>query len=218
MKGPMTRPRLLTLPTAALVALLLSACGGSSGEGADSGLPSASAPTGESVTATTEVEGVEAPAGEGEAPEEAAPSTGADELPEGPKLPDVSVKDLAGGSLSVADLDRDKPLLVWFYAPHCPGCRAEAANVEAFAKANEDKVRVVGLGTQDSEQEAQDFKAQHGLETPQMLWDESFVSWQQLGIRGQPGAMMFDADGISRYQWIGAFDEQQALEIAERLS
>ncbi|MBA2350042.1 MAG: TlpA family protein disulfide reductase [Solirubrobacterales bacterium] len=213
----MSRPRLLTLPTAALAALLLAACGGSSDD-VDSGIPSASAPAAEAVTATTEVEGVEAPAGEGEAAEASAPAGGADELPEGPKLPDVSVKDLAGGSLSVADIKSEKPVLVWFYAPHCPYCNEEAPKVEAFAKANADKLTVVGLGTQDSEQEAKDFVAEHGLKTPRMLYDESFASWQQLGIRSQPGAMMFDSDGVSRYTWVGAFDEQQALEVAKRLT
>lgn len=140
------------------------------------------------------------------------------ELPKGPELPDVSVKDLAGGSLSVADIKGDKPTLVWFYAPHCPYCNEEATKVEAFAKANADKLSVVGLGTQDSEQEAKDFVAEHGLKTPRMLYDESFASWQQLGIRGQPGAMMFDTEGVSRFTWVGAFDEQQALEVAKQLS
>ncbi len=215
MKAPMTRARLLTFPTAAVAALLLAACGGSADDRGDSGIPSASAPASESVTATTEVEGVEAPAGEGEA---AASSGSAEELPEGPKLPDVSVKDLAGGSLSVADIKSDKPVLVWFYAPHCPYCNEEAPKVEAFAKANADKLTVVGLGTQDDEQQAKDFVAEHGLKTPRMLYDESFASWQQLGIRSQPGAMIFDSNGVSRYTWVGAFDEQEALEVAKRLS
>lgn len=215
MKATITR--LLSFPTAALAALLLAACGGATDATSDSGIPSASAPASESVTATTEVEGVEAPAGEGEA-EASAPSGGADELAEGPKLPDVSVKDLAGGSVSVADLKSDKPILVWFYAPHCPYCNEEAPKVEAFAKANADKITVIGLGTQDDEQQAKDFVAEHGLKTPRMLYDESFASWQQLGIRSQPGAMIFDAKGVSRYTWVGAFDEAEALEVAGRLS
>ncbi|MGE3811183.1 MAG: TlpA family protein disulfide reductase [Candidatus Nanopelagicales bacterium] len=141
-----------------------------------------------------------------------------DAPPMGPSLPDVSVQDLAGGTLSVADLaDGDKPVLVWFWAPHCPYCNAEAKDVEKFAKAHRDAVRVVGLGTQDSVEEAHAFVREHGLNTPQMLYDASFASWQQLGIRGQPAAMLFDRDGVARGQWFGPFDEQQVLDIAARI-
>ncbi len=109
------------------------------------------------------------------------------------------MQDLAGGNLSVADLaGGEKPVLVWFWAPHCPYCNAEAANVERFAKRNADRVQVVGLGTQDSVEEAQQFVREHGLKTPRMLYDTSFASWQQLGIRSQPAAMLFDRDGVAR--------------------
>lgn len=138
--------------------------------------------------------------------------------PRGPSLPDVRVQDLAGGSTSVADLaGGEKPVLVWFWAPHCPYCNAEARDVEAFAKANRDAVDVVGLGTQDSVREARDFVREHGLRTPRMLYDPSSASWQQLGIRGQPAAMLFDRDGIARGQWFGPIDESQVLQIARQI-
>ncbi len=136
----------------------------------------------------------------------------------GPPLPDVNVLDLAGGELSVADLaGGDRPVLVWFWAPHCPYCNAEAKNVEAFAKEHRDTVEVVGLGTQDSVQEAQEFVREHGLKTPRMLYDPSFASWQQLGIRGQPAAILFDRDGVGRSIWFGPFDHQEVLDVAGRL-
>ncbi len=191
--------RLIPLLSALAAAVVLAACGsadpGSGGEG-----PAASSGGDAGATAATE-----------SPTEQEAP-------PKGPPLPDVSVQDLAGGSLSVADLaGGEKPVLVWFWAPHCPYCNAEAKNVEAFAKANSDAVEVVGLGTQDSVEEAQDFVREHGLRTPRMLYDPSFESWQRLGIRGQPAAILFDRDGIARAQWFGPFDEQQVLEIAGRV-
>lgn len=188
--------RLLTLPTAALSALLLAACGSSATESADA--PAAPA------------------AGEAQAEVQEAPAPKAKRAPaKGPSLPAVSVQDLAGGSVNVADLaGGDKPVLVWFWAPHCPYCNDEAKNVEAFAKAHRDTVEVVGLGTQDSVEEAQAFVAEHGLRTPRMLYDPSSASWQQLGIRGQPAAMLFDRDGIARGQWFGPFDEDEVLDIA----
>lgn len=192
----MTRPTLAVLTTLT-AAVLLGACGSGSSD---------------STNRSTAVQ--PAPAAAASADQQPSPEA----LPKGPPLPDVSVQDLAGGTLSVADLaGGEKPVLVWFWAPHCPYCNAEAKNVEAFAKAHRDTVEVVGLGTQDSVEEAHAFVREHGLRTPRMLYDPSFESWQQLGIRGQPAAILFDRDGIARGQWFGPFDEQQVLDIAGRV-
>lgn len=78
-------------------------------------------------------------------------------------------------------------------------------------------VQVVGLGTQDSYEEATDFVAAYGTESFTMLWDPGFTSWSQLGIRGQPGAILFDAEGTGRFQWFGSFDLEEVLLAAEEL-
>ena len=52
-----------------------------------------------------------------------------------------------------------------------------------------------------------------------MLWDESFESWIELGIRGQPAAILFAADGARLGAWVGAwvgpFDENEVLQLIE---
>lgn len=52
--------------------------------------------------------------------------------------------------------------------------------------AHRDTVDVVGLGTQDSIEEAHAFVREHGLRTLRMLYDPSPASRQQPGSRGQP--------------------------------
>ena len=47
-----------------------------------------------------------------------------------------------------------------------------------------------------------------------MLWDDSFQSWQALGINSQPAAVMFAADGTPITGWIGAFPEDEVLRLA----
>ena len=76
---------------------------------------------------------------------------------------------------------------------------------------------VVGLGTQDSLQEAQDFVAEFGVESAQMLWDESFDSWLALGIRGQPNALLFDKDGIGLFLFPGYINTDAVLEEVRKL-
>lgn len=51
-----------------------------------------------------------------------------------------------------------------------------------------------------------------------MLWDESFVSWQVLGVSSQPTAVLFAADGTPITGWIGPFPEDEVLRLAAESS
>jgi hypothetical protein len=50
-----------------------------------------------------------------------------------------------------------------------------------------------------------------------MLYDESFESWSQLGVRGQPIAILFDTAGRGQTIWYGPFKESEVLELAAAL-
>lgn len=47
-----------------------------------------------------------------------------------------------------------------------------------------------------------------------MLWDESFRSWEALGVTGQPAAVLFAADGTFLEGWFGAFPEDDVLRLS----
>jgi thiol-disulfide isomerase/thioredoxin len=127
-------------------------------------------------------------------------------------LPSVQVKDVAGGEVDLASLvPSERPILLWAWAPHCPICAAEAPGVEAFAKANGDKVTVVGIGTQDDLALAEDFVASYGVDTPQMLWDPGFESWQALQITGQPTWVLLSPGGEEIDRWQGALPAEAVL-------
>jgi thiol-disulfide isomerase/thioredoxin len=127
-------------------------------------------------------------------------------------LPSVQVKDVAGGDVDLASLvPSEKPILLWAWAPHCPICAAEAPGVEAFAKANGDKVTVIGLGTQDDLALAEDFVSTYGVDTPQMLWDPGFESWQSLEITGQPTWVLLSPGGEELGRWQGGLPTEAIL-------
>ena len=75
-------------------------------------------------------------------------------------------------------------------------------------------LEIIGLGTQDSLGQAEDFVEDYGTESFTMLWDESFVSWQVIGVTSQPTAVLFDTDGTPITGWIGPFPEGEVLELA----
>jgi peroxiredoxin len=74
-------------------------------------------------------------------------------------------------------------------------------------------VTVIGLGTQDSLGQANEFRDQHDITFP-ILWDESFVSWQVIGVTSQPTAVMIQPDGSPITGWIGPFPEDEVLDLA----
>lgn len=66
---------------------------------------------------------------------------------------------------------------------------------------------MVGLGTQDSFEEAEQFRERHDTATPLMIWDETFQTWNHFEISSQPSAVMVDSDGQELGRWRGFPDE-----------
>lgn len=64
----------------------------------------------------------------------------------------------------------------------------------------------MGLGTQDTFEEAQAFAAEHGL-TFDMVWDPTFESWRFYEVFGQPSYVLVGADGLVRDRGFGMFPD-----------
>ena len=77
---------------------------------------------------------------------------------------------------------------------------------------------MVGLGTQDSLGEAEDFVAEHQTNSFTMLWDESFDTWTALGVNSQPTAILLAADGTPITGWVGSYPEDEVLRLAAESS
>lgn len=129
-------------------------------------------------------------------------------------LPEVTVWDVdAAEWVQFADIvPAATPVVLWFWAPHCPACAAEADDMKAFAEENADSVTVIGIGTQDSAGMAADFVAQHDIPF-RMLWDESFETWAEFGIRSQPASALFTPEGEAVEAWAGGLPEDRVLEL-----
>ena len=84
---------------------------------------------------------------------------------------------------------------------------AEGPAVAQLAQDNRD-LNVLGLGAQDSLEFANDFVARVGLADSDitLVWDPSFDSWRELGIRTQPYWILYDAFGNEVTSSPGAVD------------
>ena len=140
--------------------------------------------------------------------------------PDEQRLPDLTVTAIdGGGAVRLSSLaPAATPVLVWFWAPSCVTCNAEAPSVEQFSRAHAGDLAVVGLGAKDSLGDAEEFVERYGLTTPRMLYDASFASWKHFGMDGQPAAILFDRDGVARERWFGPFDEDEVLAEARALA
>jgi hypothetical protein len=49
-----------------------------------------------------------------------------------------------------------------------------------------------------------------------MLWDSSSRSWRDLGIPGQPAAVLLGPDGRELERWLGPFPEDEVLRLASQ--
>jgi thiol-disulfide isomerase/thioredoxin len=131
------------------------------------------------------------------------------------RVPDLNLVRLDGGdAFELASLAAaEEPTLLWFWAPWCPVCNAEAPEIEQLAS----ELDVVAIGGRDDIANGPAFVERHALRTPTVLFDESMAVWEHYGIPGQPGAILLDSEGRERGRWLGAFDTQLALDAARDL-
>lgn len=73
---------------------------------------------------------------------------------------------------------------------------------------------MIGLGTQDTLGDAEDFVETYGTQSFTMLWDESFETWAAFNVSSQPTAILFAADGRGLQGWSGPFPEADVLALA----
>ncbi|MEO5982696.1 MAG: redoxin family protein [Pedococcus sp.] len=114
----------------------------------------------------------------------------------GPGASAVSLK-FTGQDLDGAAYDGEqlagKPTVLWFWAPWCPTCRAQAGGVEALSKKYAGRVNVVGVGGLADSTDILDFARQ--VEGPTHLIDEEGEIWRHFNVTAQSTYVVLDADG-----------------------
>jgi len=194
--------------------MLLAACGSvASGEGSGDAAAEPTAATASASAAASSSPEPDSPSAAGQGPAASdLPAVSPDSL-----VPAVDVVDVrTGDTVNLGSVvPSDKPVLLWAWAPHCPSCRAEAGDLEKFAASHQDRLTVVGIGTQDDLDYARGFLEDTGVTTPLMLWDESFESWRTIGITAQPTWILVRGDGSFIDGWIGALPEDRILELLD---
>jgi thiol-disulfide isomerase/thioredoxin len=139
------------------------------------------------------------PAGEGGAP--------------GPPVDlDFTVPTVEGTTFDGADL-AGQPAVLWFWAPWCVTCAAQAPHVIALAEDYAGRVTVIGVaGLDDSVAAMQQFIDLTGVHDFPHLADSDGVVWQRFEITTQSSFVVLDAQGAVVMR--GA---KRPAEVADRL-
>lgn len=103
---------------------------------------------------------------------------------------------LSGAPFNGASL-QGKPAVLWFWAPFCPFCNAEAPGVSRVAAANPG-VTFVGVAGRSDAGAEQNFVSKYGLNFTN-LNDADGSIWARYNVPWQPAYVFYRADGSSTF-------------------
>ena len=102
---------------------------------------------------------------------------------------------LSGAPFNGAGL-QGKPAVLWFWAPFCPFCNAEAPGVSQVAASNPG-VTFVGIAGHSDVGAEQAFVSKYGLNFTNLNDDGSI--WARYNVPWQPAWVFYRADGSSTF-------------------
>ncbi|MGW7363540.1 redoxin family protein [Streptomyces sp. NPDC054841] len=191
--------RARTLIPAALAAALLTVAGCGTEGGSDSTGDAGAAPSTSSSPAQPPASSDGGDTG----------STGA-EVPEVLKFTATTVDGKPFDAKTLAG----KPTVLWFWAPWCPKCKAQAAETAKVAAEYQGKVNVVGVAGLDKNVAMKDFVSETKTGAFPHLSDEAGDVWKRFKVTEQSRYVILDKDGKTVYEGVLPGGEGLAEKVA----
>ena len=101
---------------------------------------------------------------------------------------------LDGANFDFASIS-GRPTVLWFWAPWCTICRAEAPEIAKVAADLEGRVMFIGVPGRGERPEMQQFVTDGGVSGLQHVVDADGAIWSKYGVVGQPAFAFIDGDG-----------------------
>lgn len=146
------------------------------------------------------------------APSPAAPSTAPAVTP---AALDFTGTTVAGADFQGADL-AGQPVIMWFWAPWCTICRAEAPDVSEVAKEFEGRVTFLGIAGRGPLEDMQAFVEETSTEKITHVADVDGRLWSEFGVIAQP-SFVFVAPTGEAQAFTGGLGATELRDVANQL-
>ncbi|WP_160050419.1 redoxin domain-containing protein [Nocardiopsis sp. FR4] len=126
-----------------------------------------------------------------------AASEGADSAAGGQRAAsalDFQAQTLDGQEVTGSSL-QGEPVVLWFWAPWCTVCRAEAGGVAEAAERHGDRVEFLGVAGRGEVEAMRAFVDETGTGQMRHLVDDDGSLWSGFGVASQPAFAFVRADG-----------------------
>jgi cytochrome c biogenesis protein CcmG, thiol:disulfide interchange protein DsbE len=120
---------------------------------------------------------------------------------------------LAGGNATLAER-LDQPMVVNFFAKWCKPCVAEMPDLEAVHQHYGDRVRFLGISTQENVESAQEIVALTGV-TYEIGRDPAGGLLTAVGGLGMPTTLVVRGDGTIAHRRTGVISAEELREIVD---
>ncbi|AVH56239.1 MULTISPECIES: redoxin domain-containing protein [Streptomyces] len=107
-----------------------------------------------------------------------------------------------------------KPTVLWFWAPWCPTCKAQAAETAKVATDYQGRANVVGVAGLDKNAAMRDFVSDTGTGSFPHLSDEAGDVWKRFEVTQQSHYVILDKDGATAYEGVLPGGEGLAEKVA----
>ena len=120
----------------------------------------------------------------------------------GQALPQITLSDLAGRNIHVGE--KDKIIVVNFWATWCPPCKAEMPDLNLFAAKHQNDVAFYAINIQEPAGKVSDFMTQNNYTRMQVLLDKDGAVAKQFHVSAIPTTIVADKNGVIRYRKSGS--------------
>ncbi|MET9971405.1 redoxin domain-containing protein [Streptomyces sp. NPDC006356] len=107
-----------------------------------------------------------------------------------------------------------RPTVLWFWAPWCPKCRAQAAETAKVAADYQGKANVLGVAGLDTNAAMKDFVSETKTDSFPQLSDEAGDVWKRFEITEQSRYVILDKNGTTVYEGVLPGGEGLADKVA----
>jgi peroxiredoxin len=142
-------------------------------------------------------------------------ATSADVSADSP-IPSFTAVTLDGTEFTSAELEGRRSVL-WFWAPWCSTCRAEAPDIADAAATLRGEVEIIGVGALGPVVDMETFVDDTNLADVRHLADEDARVWADFGVAAQPAFAFIGTDGAMEIVQ-GSLSAEQIVERAQALS